>query len=495
MTQAFAENVAEPEIMPSALRALDASVAVLTRSSGLSEILASTRMVEALGAAGATPAPPREAALAEMRARIVAASISIEGVSACAPKDMRDAPWLLWHQKEPLALVSGVLDAVLEQASREPRTLRMLIFAWLQSFDRAGYRMRETGAAIAGLIAANNDLRFNSWRSAHQKAVLFDAERGPEVFARWLVAGPEPVGAILAASGFDDPVRAVSGYMRAVQFELLTLAPALIGGSSGFLMLERVKGFLIREAKLRFDDAETWGAMARGLLGAWMEEGKRAEDVARREVQILLLRHLGDPRIRKDRWQPAGTKATGLMKRWLARASLKAFFDLISEHAPDRQWVFRSAFWSACLDKGAIDDAWLALGKQVHSSARSITELGRAFARLEAAGASADHAVLLLRLGDTVFCEWSHVGKLRAWPVEWPNAPRLGEMTYNRDELTNKSLPFPPNPTYGSRGSTSGSEGLRHFNGESNYWQGSAAALLRQRIGLQLTHHDWKPRP
>src|SRR5262249_38699680 len=133
----------------------------------------------------------------------------------------------------------------------------------------------------------------------------------------------------------------------------------------------------------------------------------------------------------------------------------------------------------------------LALGSQIYQSARAVEDLKGAYGRLE--GASGDKAVLLLRVKNTIFCEWSHSGALRAWPVEWPNAPALGRSLYSRTSLMSQSLPFPPNRRYGSRGTTDG-RGLYHHSSDQNRWQGSAAELLQRRAQISLSHVDWAPR-
>ena len=160
------------------------------------------------------------------------------------------------------------------------------------------------------------------------------------------------------------------------------------------------------------------------LLRPWLAGENEPEESIRFQIQDFLLEHLDDPRLKPQRWQEAGEQATSLMRRWLTRASLKAFFSLISEHALDTHWRYREAFWSACLEKDTTVEAWLALGSRIHASARAVEDLKGAYARLD--GASGDQAVLLLRVKNTIFCEWSHNGKLRAWPADWPNAPRLG---------------------------------------------------------------------
>jgi EH_Signature domain len=302
---------------------------------------------------------------------------------------------------------------------------------------------------------------------------------------------------VLSSAGLDEPLRAIGGFARAVYKQLLAIIGPLLKASQAQTSFERAIEFLEMGGKLRFSEPDAKGIMARGLLAPWLGGGVTAEPI-QRHVQSTLLRHLGDPRIQKSQWLHAGDDAATIMRGWLARASLIAFFDLIAEHAPDEHFRYRRAFWTACLknpnanDQPGIEDAWLALGRQIHTSARAVRDLNGAYARLEG-GVSSNHAVLLLKIGNTVFCEWSHNGKLRAWPIDWANAPRFLSRSYSRADLTAKGLPFPTNPRFGSRGSTDGN-GLIHIGSERSYWQGSVARLLEQRVGLRVSANDWTPK-
>ena len=181
------------------------------------------------------------------------------------------------------------------------------------------------------------------------------------------------------------------------------------------------------------------------------------------------------------------------MRRWLARASLDLFFKLIDEHALEAHWRYRHAFWSMYLEKGAIDDAWLALGGQAYSSASAVRELGGAYGRLRGPGVAGNQSALILRIGPLMIGEISHNGKLRVWPANWPNAPQLGRQEYDRTDLTSKCLPFPLNPHFGRGGNSSGN-GLSHIRSPSGYWQGSAAALIEHYTSIRASPREWWPR-
>jgi hypothetical protein len=122
--------------------------------------------------------------------------------------------------------------------------------------------------------------------------------------------------------------------------------------------------------------------VARGLLRPWLGAANEPEESIRFQIQDFLLEHLDDPRLKPQRWQEAGEPAINLMRRWLTRASLRAFFSLISDHALDIHWRYREAFWSACLEKDKTIEAWLALGSRIYASARAVEDLKRAYARL-----------------------------------------------------------------------------------------------------------------
>src|SRR5262249_46073877 len=101
---------------------------------------------------------------------------------------------------------------------------------------------------------------------------------------------------------------------------------------------------------------------------------------------------------------------------------------------------------------------------------------------------NANHSVLLIRIGDLTFAEWSHNGKLRAWPNDSKNVPALFRAKYFRSELIASCLRFPApagRPDLGPRQD----DGLTRHAG---IWQGRVAALLQQHEGIRLQARDWQ---
>jgi hypothetical protein len=456
--------------------------------------MATDVLLQSLGMPEARKGPPPKPQLEVLRRSLLDLYAGSNGDAD--RRSLRDAPWLLWDSNPRLATeLPRLLEAVHVQATEHQRTFRNLIESWIVGFESADLTIEETGRHIGRLLDSATDRRLEFWQRLHKRLAFFNANKGPGGIAQWLLSGPEDVPHVLAATGFDNPVRGGGGYSRAVQTEVVSAADVAMRGRWAEQALARASAFLAPGDKLRFPDRR--GELAKGLTNPWRDHGAVPVETAKSMVCDFLVRHLRDPRTHPGNWQTAGPETTSLVRQWLVRASLDMFFGLIAQFALDQHWHWRAAFWKACMDrcteKGVPFDAWVALGSQVRQVASASVDLRNAFGKIVGAGVGARQAVLIMQVGPITLCEWSHNGTLRAWPSDWKDAPRLGRSEYDRAELVGKCLDFPPNPTYGSRGESSG-KGLRHDSSSRSYWQGSAAELLARRTGIRLTSTDWQPR-
>lgn len=447
------------ETSEEALARLGALAAALGRSVKLRS--PSADMVAKLGIAEAPPAQPLAATLDLVRARLRAGGRD--------PHDLRLAPWILWNGEPPAVAFRGLLDRVVQEAASRRRTLRNLIEAWLRDFRRDAPKITEAGLAIERLLTLGSNDRLDSWRAAHRRFRMFHADVGPAEIARDVIAGTTPVHDLLESMGFLDPARCTSGYLRAVHDDCLRKVGRILGEKEPQNEFERLTEILLLDEKLRFGDAQR--GIARTLLRPWVQ-GSGLGAAQQALVRSFVLRHVGDPRLRPRPWVGLEPESA-VLRRWLAQLSLKHFFELVGKHALDHQWRYREAFWSACLKKGIIADAWLALGNAVFNDARMRKDLGDAFGRLS--GASADHSVLLMRVGSLTFAEWSHNGALRYWPSN--KAPALFERYYTRSSLVD-----------GEHGK------FRHAGSESGVWQQKIASIIRKETGINVAWSDWNPK-
>jgi hypothetical protein len=458
-----------------------------SRSRTLPDELESAKILLIIGAADSPPAPPPSDFLEDLRRQLVAAS-RVKRLSELTSKQLRYAPWLLWDGSPPAASLPGLLPLVLDRARNSHADLRRLIQAYLRDFSVSAPGISEAAQCIRSQLTKAH-LRLEHWHQAQTEVQLFDAVKGPTSLAGRLLSEKDPE-ATLACYKLNDEILASGKYMLAVEDVIRARAPLMLF-EQGTLALERIlKVIAPSDGELRFDSrrAET----GRALLGAWLA-GRGEPDAALQEpIRRALVHWLRDPRlpVNMQRWRDVGERETSLVRRWLSRASLDLFFRLIDDqHTADFHWPYRRAFWFAYLERGAIDDAWLALGGNAHSSAKAVRELGGAYGRL--LGDNRQSA-LLLRLGSLVISEFTHVGKVRAWLAGSDGAPQLGRQQYSKYALTHDCLPFPVNP-YLARGGNSTGTGLIHRNSDKGYWQGSVAALIERHTGFRTTPRDWWP--
>lgn len=479
----------KPELaMLEALQRLRAGIDLVARGSALPDRFALPKVLEKIGAAERPVAQPQIAILERVRTNILLAAAKGD-VKGADPRDLREAPWLLWTETQPLSAVPGLLDAVHQLATRSAGVRRNLIEAWIAAGTSNAPGLDAAGQGILRLVSESTDLRLAVWRKAAQEFKLFDRVAGPKSVARAILEWQEPVADILSHAGLDTPLRAVGGYARLVQASLLEQLPGFLSGRQAERPLARAVSFLLHEDKLRFDEPDARGALADALIAPW-RSGAMPQPSIQGEVQKLLLRYLGDPRTKPARWNTADKATIATMRGWLSRASLVAFFDVIADHA-DENFRYRRAFWTAYLNANAIQDAWIALGRDAHATARGIKDLDGAYARLW--GVGGDQSVLLFKIGNDIFCEWSHSGSLRAWPDDWKNAPVLYRGQYERVDLFGLCLPFPPSAHSGSKGAPNG-KGLHHRASDKSNWQSSAAELIARRSKIRLVAKDWMPR-
>jgi len=485
-----------------ALRELAALQDLLQRKPALPERPACLRQAAELFRKEEAAALPSGEVLEILREELRTAC-SAGALSSIPVRTLRRAPMVFWDRDPQAAAFPGLLEVFLEGAAARPRWLRELVEAWLRDFGPDRARLPEAGRAAANLLARTHDPRLQPWDRAHRRYSLFDAARGPERVGSALLSGAEPVEAVLSETGMDDPIRAEGRFFRAALRAMLAALPGALRGPGGrdawaraaaILEVQRVRrdrsGRDIAEPMLRMPDLA--GETIAACLDPWLRDPP-APSAPREEIKAFLLRVVGDPRLRPERWRAAPEACAQLMRSWLAAASLETFFALISETNDDPQWRYRRAFWRACLWKMPRDrpaEVWVVLGPGMAARAKAVKDLANAHGRIEASGQYGEQAVLLLRLGNIVLSEWSNVGPVRAWEIGDPRCPMLYRARYDAQELRARCLDFPDHPIFGNGGSFDG-RGLRHNTPRNGLWQGCAAAFLQNHTELRLTPKDY----
>lgn len=388
-------------------------------------------------------------------------------------RDFKHVSNLLWDPP-PLAADGSFMANYLAELVRRRNgsALRRLALLWLLRFRADAPGIHE---AAAVLLAEASSLR-GALADPEVARRVFDPLFGPVSLAEELASGEDTPAEILDCHGIKGSAAEGGFVLAAFEALLARLGQTMAAARGPYLpLLQRVLGFA-RDAKgrPRFDQARA--AMAESLLQPFTMADPSTE--VRDLIEGELLSRLGDPRLAADRWAGISEGAKEVMLRWLSEAMLEAFLAIVQRYADADHWRYREAFWRAYLRAGYIRSVQIAFRTQAANEARQLGRKDRrllAFADLDGYGTLANHAVLLLRIGDLVLAEWSHLGALRIWRGGHPRAPRLTARHFSGSELKADA-------------------DLRVVHHPQAQWQAKVADFIWRETGLRIPSSDYMPR-
>jgi hypothetical protein len=215
---------------------------------------------------------------------------------------------------------------------------------------------------------------------------------------------------------------------------------------------------------------------AYSLLSPWFEQAP-PQDV-KNALLSELLRTLGDPRHNHAGWLGVRREAIETASRWLTGRTMDAFFEIL-RHTDDDIGPYRRRFWQAYFDEGHILEAWIALGEQAATELAKI-DTSQELNHAKILGKIApNQCVLMIRMGNILFCDWSHQGRLRAVPMSSKQAPKLYQPEYELFQLR-----FPTTLDF-NQGRLD-DPGLVHFESKLGGWQDVARQFIGQHLGIDL---------
>jgi hypothetical protein len=224
--------------------------------------------------------------------------------------------------------------------------------------------------------------------------------------------------------------------------------------------------------QLRFPDVKA--RFAEALLLPW--RGGEPPNDLKNEIISRLMATIGDPRITSQKWYGISEEAKQVFINWINGRTLDAFFRVLQQTA-DEIWQYRQKFWQAYFRKGFIEEVWIALGEDAHYYLKRNSS-SKDLLCAELTGVSANQSILLIKIGNIIFCEWSHDGRLRAQRINSPLAPELYKKTYHGPDLRFESLDF--------NNGQNADPGLVHFSSETSGWQRRARDFITKNVGVNV---------
>jgi len=295
-------------------------------------------------------------------------------------------------------------------------------------------------ADLARYCATRSDRLPSRWRQMAEEFPLWDHELGPKALGQLLL---EPTRRETMLSRVNLDMRDMQGGFVEEAFSALLrdLSKRSTTHCSEFELLD--------EAAIILELAESLGAgvlrsnaglISYVLLKPWINRAANAEH--KDALRVFLVKQFGDPRTKQNEWLSRAKllhaadqvhdapEVFQLLNRWLTERSVELFFEIIADTTERKDhWMARRAFWNAYLETGAISDAWCILGSQAERQVRMLTGVSSSdFGRVEGNAIDPGHSALLMKIGDLVIADWSHVGAVRFWKL--PNCPSLYSRKY-----------------------------------------------------------------
>lgn len=436
---------------------------------------------------GVQPPPPDMMDIGR-RLRKVYETARASGYAAVSQPELRKLPFAYWSGSEPALTETDPelvrqywevhLPAALHASPRRAkRWLAPLLFIYCEQFSPRDSEFLAFAAQVAGAIQSAEGLLAKNLRHLQSTFRFFS----PAESASWLA-----VFFFQAKSKNLDEL-----------LEHLQLWPGFVATALGQAIFE--SGLGLPGEKLR--DAQTvlrlleWSRrcpaavvktslrilFADALLGNWV--GYKPPESLKNFLVDYFLKEYGDPRFPAHlhyQWGGVSQQAKGVILNWLTGDTLRGFMKLLQRTA-DEIWQYRQKFWMAYYEKGYIDEAWIALGDYAWLAAQRLKmdEKGMGCARLES-GATSDQSVLLLKIGDLVFTEWSHNGSLRAYLDGSPQAPQLYQSSYHGADLrSSASMDFHDGLNMRPE--------LTHSHSGKGTWQRKARDFIRRHSNVHLS--------
>lgn len=387
------------------------------------------------------------------------------------PLEHPDLVQRYWLHELPLAARSG--------ARRTKRWLSPLFLTYCDAFDLKDDWFLDFSQKLETAVRLSDGAFAERLRGLHQDVAFFQPGKVAPKLAASLVSHPKPFDEALVDyllwPGFVDTPLGAAAFESA-----LTIGEESMRDPT---VIARVLEW-VRRLGAPVDKTSHRVLFADALLRPWYK--RKPPDSIKASLMGFFVAVYGDPRIqghRQYQWQGVSPEAITVLMTWLAGDTLRGFMRILQRTA-DQTWSYRQKFWMAYYDKGDIEEAWLALGWNAQKIARSlkVDERGMGFGTLDG-GTTPDQSVLILKIGQIVFTEWSHNGSLRAYIDGAPDTPELYLASYN-----GANLRIPVSMDF--HGGVNLNPDLWHMNSASGTWQRKARDFIRKHTGVNLSDRE-----
>lgn len=367
----------------------------------------------------------------EMAAMVkrVARAVELENWEGVTTGDVARSLKAHLDGEQPLPEILRGFLTVEMSATTNPRLLDVLVRAYLETWEAGSAKTR----SLCALILAKPDKLPLRWRTLfHICSEFLDTARGPHGLAKRMVESSVPYD-WLRANGLAAPHD--QGFMRLAHSEFVREGPAPEDAAA----LDKLLSWIAPPSAPALED-ERAAEVVDCILSPWMTRPCPAD--YREHCTARLIDRFGDPRRDKPAfWALVSGKGKRVLYKWLARKSMEAMFEVVTEAerstASGHQWAERKRFWMSLYEEGRIDEAWFALGSKAipFSQAlykRTYDKSYLSFGRQEGRN---DTCLLFMKIGAKIFVEGSHNFRVHVFPTRTQPTPQIYAEIYDLEKI------------------------------------------------------------
>jgi hypothetical protein len=398
-------------------------------------------------------------------------------------RDWRNVPYAIWLPENaglkanPAALqryFEKELPTSLENERRPIKWARPLVFVYIENFEPSDPIFKKLANCSSKFFQSPKVTNAVSLVGLARNLRLFDLQDGPRNTAESISNSRRPLQDWIKNNDLW-PSFGVSPFALAAFNSYLSSSDD-VRRSDDFIATV-LEWSVNDQQTLRYPSSRV--NIAEALLLPW--KGVLLFDENKKNTILnFLIHHYGDPRIGKNLWHGVSEDALKVLIAWINGRTLEAFFKILRETA-DSIWQHRQKFWTAYFKQGHIEEVWVALGPDAASVLRRLDE-SKQLKYANLLGSESSQSVLLIRIGQLLFCEWSHNGRLRAERIDAALAPKMYQSYYESEDLRFQSLDFNNNQLQ--------DPGLVHFSSEAGGWQERARMFILKQTGIRMTQAE-----
>jgi hypothetical protein len=176
------------------------------------------------------------------------------------------------------------------------------------------------------------------------------------------------------------------------------------------------------------------------MLDPWLR--RDCPDDFRDRLLERLVSLYGDPRVSQAaHWIEIRREYLDLLHRWLTKADMGFFIEVVNRTQPSHMWPPRRDFWLQLYRQGQIDAAWVAFcpdaaayAKQ-HLISNSELDVSKRFGRQVTKGSYGNTSLLIMKVGRKIIVDGCHSYKTHIFEMSDPAAPSLFSHSYDCDSI------------------------------------------------------------